>query len=101
MSSRIHYAKDADAALMYAPLPMRDQAESGRRIDGTRGALGGDHALMQLRRRRTFNSDKAPELPTDAPRSMPRALRLCGVGGAAALVVWAMVTVLETRKAAE
>jgi len=116
MSSPIHHAKgDLDAALMYAPPWVRDQAApvqrpsptlpappSIRRIDGARAAFSGDRAMMQLQRELALNPEKLQAPPTDgARRSMPLVLRICALGGATALVAWALASVPGARKSAE
>jgi hypothetical protein len=107
MSSPIHHPKDLDAALMYAPPWARDQGEPVLPPAPTlpaphpASAFSGDRAMMQLQRQLAFNPDKVPEPPTERARSlMPIALRLCAVGGAAAVVAWAMVSVPGTRETA-
>src|SRR5271170_1897944 len=107
MSSPIHHPQDLDAALMYAPPWARDQGEPVLPPAPTlpaphpASAFSGDRAMMQLQRQLALNPDKVPEPPTEGARSlMPVALRFCAVGGAAAVVAWAMVSVPGSRETA-
>src|SRR5271156_5289336 len=115
MRSPIHLAEDdLDAVLMYAPPRVRNQAEPvlpptpqlpallpGRSTQSARSRFSGDRAMMQLQRELALNPDKVPEPPTHGARSlMPVALRVCALGGVAALVAWAFASVPGTRHAA-
>ena len=115
MSSPIHHPKDLDAALMYAPPWAREEGQlppaptlpaprPNRPVeeDPAQQGFSGDRAMSRLRRQLALHPDKVPEPPEDAARSLlPIILRFCGVGGAAALVAWAMVSIPGTHQVVE
>jgi hypothetical protein len=113
MSSPIHHPKDLDAALMYAPPWAREEGQlppaptlpaprPNRPVEEDPQGFSGDRAMSRLRRQLALHPDKVPEPPEDAARGvLPIVLRFCGVGGAAALVAWAMVSIPGTHQAVE
>jgi hypothetical protein len=116
MSSPIRHAKDLDAALMYAPpwardperaAPLRPAAAAVERprwswlAESAGGGSSGDRAMVELQRQLALIPDGIPEPPQESTQAQwPFVLRLCAVGGVAALVAWGVVTLPVTKKAA-
>jgi len=110
MSSPIHYGKDLDPALMYAPRPVRDRAEGapGERFApavecfeksrhlADSPAFAGGPSNLALLRKRSLDPEIVPEppQPIEDDRAVGRiALRISGVVMFAAAVATAVVLV--------
>jgi hypothetical protein len=116
MSSPSNETKDVDPALLYAPQWARDRALTpadnaaappiewpprGRRLDNVR-IFGEDRALLEARRELALQPEKVPEPPQPDPSDQivgRTVLRICGVAGAAAVVAWTLVSMLDARSA--
>jgi hypothetical protein len=119
MSSPIHYSKNVDAALMYAPpwareegrtvplVPEEGAAEAlpeGAETDDARGepdpAFSGDRAVLELQRRLALNPEMVPEpQPTRDDRAGAMvALRFGAVTLVAAFVAWLVVALPSLRQ---
>jgi len=114
MSSPSNETKDVDPALLYAPQWARDRALTlpdnaavppiewpprGRRVDNVR-IFGEDQALLEARRELALQPEKVPEPPQPDPGDQivgKIVLRLCCVAGAAAVVAWTLVSMLDAK----
>jgi hypothetical protein len=114
MSSPSNETKDVDPALLYAPQWARDRALTlsdnadappiewpprGRRLDNVR-IFDEDRTLLEARRELALQPEKVPEPPQPDPSDQivgKIVLRLCCVAGAAAVVAWTLVSMLDAK----
>jgi len=112
MSSPVHHPEDLDAALMYAP-PWARKANAPAATPATAAdsespptspggendepPFIGDRAMLTLRRRLSFDPEIVPAPPIAIEKGLPLeqiALRLCAVAFVAALVAWAVTSLV-------
>lgn len=93
------WARDRGRQIDFTALPATDHGQSGGALDSD---VGGNGAVMEPRRKLTLEPEQVPE-PTSHNGTSVRliVLQMCAISGFAALVAWAVVSLLAPKQTAD
>ena len=93
------WARDRGRQIDFTALPATDHGQSGGALDSD---VGGNGAVIEPRRKLTLEPEQVPEPASQNGTSVRLiVLQMCAISGFAALVAWAVVSLLAPKQTAD